>query len=564
MRARLVAAVSGLLFLCGAVACVSDPGVAPEDAAVAPLTARTTVALRRLTESQYRHSIADVFGPDLKLEARFEPERREGGLLAIGNASLSITTSGLEQYYALAQSISDQVLVGERRDEVVGCGKPSVRAEQDACVRAFISAKGEQLFRRPLTEAETAARMAVWSNAIGQTGDFDGSLKLVLTSLLVAPDFLFRVERAEAAPGGMRLDGYTRAERLSFLLWDQAPDAELMAAAERGDLFTEAGLRAQIDRMTASPKLEQGVRAFFADMLQFDAFENMAKDPATYPKFSQAVADSSREETLRFLVDHLVTQNADYRDIFTSRKTILNRPLSAVYQVPFPSKEAWADYTFSEESGRSGILTQAAFLSLFSHPAASSPTRRGIKVNEIFQCVPTADPPPDVDFSKVQALDHGTVRVRLIAHMTNPGCSSCHKVSDPPGLALEHFDGLGQLRKYENGELIDVSAEMGPKTFTGAAGLGEYLRESPLVPSCLTRNVYTYGTGRAFDYSEMDYLNRQTGAFAAGGYRMRDLYRAIATSPEFFKVVLPEGAGQTPAARDVVGVGDDVSTGEGG
>src|SRR5581483_8923870 len=103
-----------------------------------------------------------------------------------------------------------------------------------------------------------------------------------------------------------------------FLLWDTAPDAELMAAAKSGALQTDAGLKAQLARMTASPRLQDGARAFFTDMLQLDQFEGLNKDPATYPKFSQAVADSAREETLRTLIDLLIVKKRDYRDIFTS------------------------------------------------------------------------------------------------------------------------------------------------------------------------------------------------------------------------------------------------------
>lgn len=37
--------------------------------------------------------IADVFGPDIKIDARCEPEKREDGLFAIGSAQLSLTSS---------------------------------------------------------------------------------------------------------------------------------------------------------------------------------------------------------------------------------------------------------------------------------------------------------------------------------------------------------------------------------------------------------------------------------------------------------------------------------------
>src|SRR5262247_3119995 len=107
-------------------------------------------ALRRITESQYRSTIADVFGPGIKINARFEPEKRDDGLFAIGSAQLSLTSSGFEQYFALANSISDQVLTEKRRSASVSC-KP-LNQTQDECARRFIETYGERLFRRPLTE----------------------------------------------------------------------------------------------------------------------------------------------------------------------------------------------------------------------------------------------------------------------------------------------------------------------------------------------------------------------------------------------------------------------------
>ncbi|HET9445779.1 MAG TPA: DUF1592 domain-containing protein, partial [Steroidobacteraceae bacterium] len=387
---------------------------------------------------------------------------------------------------------------------------------------------------------ELAARSAVAANGF----------ELALTSLLVAPEFLFRVETAEpdpAKPGQYRLDAYTKAARLSFLLWDTTPDAELLAAARSGAIHTDAGLRQQLARLTTSPRYEEGVRAFFADMLQLDGFDNLVKDPSIYPKFNQAVATAAKEQTLKTTIELLVKRKRDYRDLFTSNDTFINRPLAAVYDVPFLSAAQWTPYSFKETSERAGILTQVSFLALFAHPGASSPTRRGIKIHEIFMCEPTPDPPADVDFSKVKDSTQGTVRGRLLDHMQNTGCTACHRRSDPPGLALEHFDGLGQLRTMENGVPIDVSADLNGAKFVGAAGLASYLREDPRVPACLVRNVYAYGVGRKTDERDEDYLADQTRAFVGAGYRLPDLMMQIATTPEFFKVVVPAGAKPAPA-----------------
>jgi hypothetical protein len=513
-----------------AVASPADPGA---DAA------RITVAVRRMTESQYRHTIADVFGADTKISARFEPDKREDGLLAIGSAQLSLTSSGFEQYFVLASTIADQVLSEQRRAATVPCKPTDPTKADDACARQFINKYGERLFRRPLTEAETLARLKVAANGAKQSSDFYAGLELALTSLLVAPDFLFRVETSEpdpANPGRRRLDANTKAARLSFLLWDTAPDEELIATARSGAIHTEPVLRQQLERLVASPRFEQGARAFFADMLQLDGFDNLVKDPAIYPKFNQAVSDGAREQTLKTTIDLLVHKRRDYRELFTSNETFINRPLAAVYGVPFLSSAEWATVNFPESSERSGILTQVSFLSLFAHPGTSSPTRRGIKVHEIFMCEPTPDPPADVDFSKVKDSTKGTIRGRLLDHMENTGCTACHRRSDPPGLALEHFDGLGQLRTMENGTLIDVSAELNGAKFVGAPGLAQFLRDDPRVPACLVRNVYAYGVGRKTDERDEDYLFDQAKAFATNGYRLPDLMMQIAASPEFFKV----------------------------
>lgn len=555
LAARLGAALT-------AIAAVSATGIAAHTALAQSSTPATSdpgllVAARRLTETQYRHTVADIFGADVKVEGRFEPERREGGLLAIGSGQLSITPAGFEQYYRLADSIAAQATDPERRTRLADCRPVSATGRDDACARQIIVRVGEPLFRRPLTEAEVAARVRVAGLGAERAGDFHAGIALALKSLLVAPEFLFRLERAErdpAAEGQYRLDGDTKAARLSYLFWDTAPDAELRRAAAAGELHTAKGLERQLRRLSASPRLQDGGRAFFTDMLQLDHFDGLTKDAKAYPKFSQALADSAREQTLRTTVDLLFKQQRDYRDLFTTNTTVINRHLAAVYRVPFNATTEWTAFTFPQDAERSGIMTEVTFLSLFAHPAASSPTRRGVKLHEIFMCEPTPDPPADVDFSKVQALENGTVRTRLLAHMENEGCAACHRVSDPVGLALEHFDGLGQKRTLENGQPIDVAAELNGAKFSGAQGLGQYLRVQQKIPACLVRNVYGYGMGRAPDDRDEDYLADQTAAFAKDGYRVPALMTRIAASPEFFRVKLPAKA--RPATKVATANGD--------
>ncbi len=521
----------------------------------------TVVAHRRITEQQYQTAIADLFGPAIKVDGRFEPELRKEGLLAIGASEVSISDAGFAQYFAIARRVADQVLLStpaqrdrqaaiqDARDKVVSCAPARADGADAACAERFVRTYGERLFRRPLTDAEVATRVQLAEAGAVQNKDFYEGLKLSLISLLTAPDFLFRLEAVEpdpAHPGSVRLDGYSKASRLSYLMWDAEPDAELLAAAKNGSIHTTAGLQAQIDRLAANPaRMEAGLRAFFADMLDFNMFDDLTKDPTAYPKFSLAVAEGAREQTLRVLVDHLITKNRDYRDVFTTRDSFINRTLAPVYKVPYTYDGEWARQTFPPESGQSGLLTQATFMMLFSHPGKSSPTVRGVKLSEIFMCLHIPPPPGDVDFSKVLGSSAGTVRQRLLVHANNAGCSSCHLLSDPPGLALENFDGLGQYRTMESGQKIDVAVEWMGRKFDGPQGLGMVFRDDPGVPACLVHNLVAYGLGRAPDPADRAFIDRETRAFSVAGYKVPALIADIAAKPDFYRVAAapaPAGA----------------------
>jgi hypothetical protein len=514
------------------------------------------VATRRVTESQYRQTIADVFGSDIEVNGRFEPERREHLLLAVGASMLSISAAGFDQYFAMAKSVSDQILDDKRRAKLVTCELANPQGIDDQCTTQIVQVYGRKLFRRPLTNDEIQPRVAIAAEGTRQSGDYYSGLKLAMTSLLTAPQFLFRIEMAERDPSGaLRLDGYTKAARLSYLLWDTTPDDELLAAAQSGEIHSPVVLDKQLARLLASSRIEDGTRAFFSDMLQLDLYETLTKDPMIFPKFSQAVSDAAKEQTLKTLVDHLLTQNADYRDLFTTRTTFLDRSLASIYKVPLLAPEGWTKYEFPAESDHAGLLTQISFLGLFSHPGRSSPTKRGVAINEILLCEPTPLPPANVDFSIVNDTKNPnlrTVRSRLVAHSEDESCSGCHRKSDPLGLALERFDSLGQHRIEENGEPIDVAAELSGKKFSGARGLGETLRNNPKVAACVVRNVYAYGTGRAPDKTDRQFLSARVKAFVGEQYRFRPLLKQIATSPEFFKVVAPKPAPEQSKPKNTI------------
>jgi hypothetical protein len=526
-------------WLLGAAACaLLLAGCDPKE----PASGGGPAQVRRLTEAEYRQTVADIFGDDIKVAGRFEPDMRAEGLLAVGTAKVTVTPAGFEQYDAMAQTIAAQVVDETHRDRLIGCKPANGQAPDAACASAFLKQAGFRLFRRPLTDDELRGAVDVAGNAARTLGDFHAGLAYGLADLLAAPEFLFRGDSTEPDPdhpGQLRLDSWSMASRLSFLLWDTAPDPELLAAAERGDLHDPRKLAAQVDRLLASPRLEKGMRAYFSDMLAFDAFDSLAKDSVIYPKFSLKVANDAREQTLRTITDFLVAQRGDYRDLFTSRKTYLTRNLGMLYRLPVETRNGWEAHVFPDSDPRAGLLTQISFLALHAHPGRSSATLRGKAIRELLLCEPVPMPPANVNFAIVQDtgnLKYRTARDRLTAHRTDAVCAGCHKIMDPIGLALENFDGAGQYRATENGAPIDASGALDGIAFKDAAGLGQAMHDNPATVSCLVGSVYRYATGRAAQPGEADYMAWLKGRFAADGYRLPSVLRRIALSDAFYRI----------------------------
>ncbi len=546
--------------LSGAAIAALSLGVAL--AADAPAEVDTSTVARRLTADEYRTIITDVFGPTVELGGRFEPELRVKGLLAVGTTHVSVTSAGMEQYDSMARSIASQVVDPKHRD-LIPCRPANDKAADDACTAAFMGKVGRLLYRRPLTDAELKTYVGAARVATNETKDYWNGLSMSLAAMLSSPKFLFRqVAIVQDKSGQWTMEAHAKAQQLSFFLWNAGPDLELLAAAEHGELDNKKGLTKQVDRMLASARVEAGVRAFFADNLGFDEFDTLTKDAALFPKFSAQAAADAQEQTLKTIVDLLLVNKGDYRDVFTTKKTFLTQELASIYKVPLVndgpngSPDTWVPFEFAKDDQRGGILTQVAFTALHSPPGRGSPTLRGKALREVLLCQKVPAPPAAVKFDIVQDTTnplYKTARERLKAHATNPVCAGCHKIIDPMGLALENFDGAGAFRTNENGAPIDTSGSLDGVNFTNAAELGKVLHDNPASSSCLVSRLSSYATGRPID-TGAPWAQDLMKSFSASGYKLPELIRAIALSDDFFRVSPPdtkaaEAAAPTQPAR---------------
>ncbi len=516
--------------------CQPDP--VPDVAALrgaVPVVAPAAPALRRLTRAQYLNVVTDLLGEGLVVPTSLEPDTAIDGLYTVGAAVTALSPVGVERYEAAAYSLAEQVMADPARvATVVGC-EPAA----EGCLRTFVTTFGRRAWRRPLAAEEIDRVVAVGELASSTLGDPDAAPTYALATLLQSPAFLYREELGEAdpdaAPGGgaRRYTSLEMATRLSFLLWNSTPDDTLLAAAEAGDLVTDAGLTAQVDRLLADPRAHDGIRAFFTEMLELDQLDALNKDPTIYTHMSPEIGPSAREETL-LGIEAIVFADEDWRTFFTTRRTFLDPVLAALYNVRAPTREGFGEVELPADGLRAGFLGQASFLALQAHPTTSSATLRGKFIREVLLCQDIPAPPADVDTSIPEADETSpTLRQRLVTHLSDPTCAGCHRLTDPIGLGFENFDGLAALRLTENGATIDASGELEGGTFATPVDLGGVVAAHDRIAPCLAETLYRYATARSVGDGEEALVEWHAAGFVESDYRVTTLLAEIATSPGF-------------------------------
>ena len=503
---------------------VSDPALIPAEG-----------LLRRLTETQFQSSLAAVFGPEVAVPESPEPDVQLGRFLSVGATQATYSPRGVEAIEKVAFDLANKGLANETvRARLVPCAPAATR--DDACAETAIRRLAQALWRRPVTDEEAAPLVAVAGTAAETLGDFYEGLEYGVAGVIQSPNFLFRAELGDNPNAALpnRLNDYELASRLAYFFWNAPPDDALLNAAEAGLLSTDDGLRAQAERMFDDPRVSAGVRNFFNEYFRLYDLDKLDKDPTIFEHARPELGPIAREETLSTIEALLLEEEGDYRELFTGRRTFLNRELAAVYRVPAPAREGFAEYVYPPESPRAGFLGQLSFLGLNSHAVASSATKRGLFIRERLLCKRINPPPVNVSTALPEVNpDAQTLRDRLSTHATDPSCGGCHDLIDPIGLGFENFDAMAQYRTIDNGGDIDPSGDLDGDRFADARGVADALVNHEDFGSCFVSNLYRYATGHEENFSEVPILERLTGELEASGYRLRPAMMGIVMSEGF-------------------------------
>lgn len=505
--------------------------VGPEPSAQAP-----EPVLRKLTEAQYVNAISDLFSPDLVMPTQIEPDIEADGLLQIGASENAISPLGVEQYEGGALSIAEQAMEpGALRNELVPCTPAGT--SDDACARTALETLGRRAWRRPLTADELDTLVEIAGTSGDTLGDFHDGFELAIVALLESPWFLYRVELGEPdpnEPGTTRYTDWEMASRLSFFLWNTSPDDTLLDAAEAGELTDPTLLAGHVDRMLADERARHGFANFIDEMLALRDLDTLSKDPTVFPAMRSEIGSAARTETLMAVEALVFDRDDDFRSWLTTRQTFLDPNLAMLYAVPAPDRDGFGATTLPADGPRRGLLGQASVLAQYAHPVSTSATKRGVFVRSILLCQEIPPPPADVDTSIPEpSADAPTRRERVAAHLENEFCAGCHNLTDPIGLGMENFDGLGIYRTHENGAVIDASGDLDGVSYKDAWGLAQAVHDAPAFPLCMADTVFSYANGHRPGLGEQDLVEWYNLRFAEEHYSMLELLREIALSSAF-------------------------------
>ena len=383
--------------------------------------------------------------------------------------------------------------------------------------------------------------------------NFETGITKAVEAVLASPQFLFRLEDtpATAKPGlPYRLAALDVASRMSFFLWAAGPDEALLTAASQGRLATPAAVERHVTRMLADRRSEALATRFASQWLRLQDLDDVSPDPILYPYYDRTLAQALQRETELFF-DSLVREDRSILDLLTADYTFVNDRVARHYGIPGVTGPAFQRVTLPES--RRGILGHGSVLTLTSIADRTSPVQRGKWIMEVLLGSPPPPPPPNVPALEETKGTLGgkvlSVRERMEEHRKNPACTSCHKVIDPLGLALENFDATGKYRIKDNEVPVDAVGDLyDGMHMEGATGLRRALvtHKDAFILS-FTQSLMTYALGRRVESADMPAVRAVIRRAAKQDYKVSAFVQGVVASAPFQMSVVR--GGETPRRR---------------
>ena len=437
------------------------------------------------------------------------------------------------------------------RNRAAGIVGEIVSQDADADAKRLLSAFLPVAFRRPVSMEKASPYVKLAQDELANGASFHDAMITAYVAALCSPDFLYLKE----SPG--KLDDFALASRLSYMLWNSAPDEELIALASKGQLSAPAALKAQTERLLKDERSQRFTKNFTGQWLNLREIDFTMPDKQLYPEFNDALKNASLRETELFF-DEVLHGNLNVANFVDSNWTMLNEPLARLYGIEGVDGLDLRKVSLKPEHHRGGVMTHASVLKVSANGTTTSPVVRGIWVLDRILGTPPPPPPPGVPGVEPDIRGSQTLRQQLDKHRTMESCNGCHRAIDPPGFALENYDVIGGWREnyrslgkdfpkpmnvprgvknvqWRVGPAVDASgATPDGKTFKDLADYKKLILAQPVrFTRALTEKLAVYGTGRGMGFSDRTELDRVAKDVAAKGNGFRDLIHEVVQSSIF-------------------------------
>ena len=490
----------------------------------------TGPGLRRLTRTEYAYTVEDLLG--------WKPERSAipAELIVQSHSFIAgaqkVGYDDNEKYYNLADQAA--TFAAPRLMGGLNCQTPACYTDY---TRAFLL----KAFRAPPEDALVATYAGILQDA--KAGDTATErLETFLTTTLTSPHFLYRKELGTAQSGRSRtLDNYEVASRLSYLVWQSAPDAALFESAAAGKLLTPAGRLAELQRMLKDGKANRGLRSFSSDWMALFYNAIPKKDPAVL-KDTDANLATSAERGFGLLVDEVLGgAGATFSDLLTADHVMADAALAKVLGL----KHSGTDFMRLplDTTSHRGALTHPLVISAHSKEGGASPFPIGKFIYENVLC--EVIPPPAMVFPKIEDVPEGlSLRQRLENMTKDAPCSSCHVRIGPPGFAFLPFDPIARFSRNDlSGKPFDTTGTLllpdeTKMPFDGAADMASKLAAQPSVQSCIATRLFRFAQGRFESDADKTDLKAATDSAKRTATDVAQLLTALVGGKTFSEVLV--------------------------
>lgn len=393
-------------------------------------------------------------------------------------------------------------------------------------------------YRRPLSEKEKAELLALYQAIRRKGAGHEEAFRGVLARVLVAPDYLFRIEQAPPGKDPAPVNDWELASRLSYFLWSSMPDDELRKLAAAGKLRDPDVLAAQTRRMLQDPRLRSLAIEFGTQWIHVRGIDELKeKNESLFPTFDAKLRRAVYEESILFFQD-LFQGDRPVTAVLDADHTFLNDTLAKHYGIPDVTGPEWRRVDGVRRYGRGGILGLASVQAKQSGASRTSPVLRGNWVVETLLGEKLPKPPPNVpQLPEEEGAGKLTVRQQVERHAKDQACAVCHVRIDPFGFALEKYDTIGRLRDKDLGGLaVETKVKLRDGTeFDGIDGLRTYLltKKRDVIVRLFCKRLLGYALGRAVTLSDTALLNEMVDELNKSGGRVSAAVLTIVRSPQF-------------------------------